>query len=100
MSAAGLRTLAHWPGVSGLMAKVECQSLLANRNMLMKTLLIAALVLTVAVPFLASADICGKCGKPECANGPIEFGEDPRWKGAPTYYDPLWGWMQRVSETE
>ena len=56
-----------------------------------------AVIVANAVPFLASADICGK---PECANGPVEFGQRAEWKDAPVRHDPIWGDVQDISGTE
>jgi hypothetical protein len=64
----------------------------------MKKIIIFALVLTLAVPFVgyAHTHIC----KTQCANGPVEFGQRQEWQGAPVRKDSLGREVQDISGTE
>jgi hypothetical protein len=65
----------------------------------MKIFVIFALVLALAVPFLAYAH--NHTCMVDCrANGPVEFGQRPEWKDAPVRKDPLGYEVQDISGTE
>lgn len=63
----------------------------------MKIFIISALVLTAALPFLASATTEVKVDR---SNGPAYFGQRQEWKDAPVRRDPIWGDVQDISGTE
>jgi hypothetical protein len=63
----------------------------------MKKFIIFALVLALAVPFLAYANTEVKVDR---SNGPVEFGQRQEWKDAPIRKDSLGREVQDISGTD